>query len=183
MDFLDDTALVPLGPGRFEAAINRRWWIVLGPNGGLLAALLLRAAQATVTRADLVPRTMTIQYLAAPVEGPVTLAATVERELEQGAKRRQDPLLVPRRAPDTQGAVALGQRVGEDERPLLGSPERGLVPTAAVVERDEPAGKLGAGLDRLEIRLGNVVPPEEARPEGARPVAPDLIEPERGRGG
>jgi acyl-CoA thioesterase len=79
MDFLADTGLRPLGPGRFEATITQRWWIVLGPNGGLLAALLLRAVQAGVERADVVPRTMTIQYLAAPVPGPVELVVDVER--------------------------------------------------------------------------------------------------------
>ncbi len=80
--FLEDTALTPLGDGRFEATITRRWWIVIGPNGGLLAALLLRAAEAVVRsrRDDLTPRIQSTQYLNAAVEGPVVLTVVVERE-------------------------------------------------------------------------------------------------------
>jgi acyl-CoA thioesterase len=79
MDFRSDTDLHQLGPGRFEATITRRWWIVLGPNGGLLAALLLRAVERTISRDDLTPRTLTIQYLAAPVAGPVELLVDTDR--------------------------------------------------------------------------------------------------------
>jgi hypothetical protein len=47
----------------------------------------------------------------------------LERKLEQVAERRQGSLLMPGRRPDTQLAVRRGQRVGEDERALLGQPE------------------------------------------------------------
>lgn len=82
LDFSDDTALRELGAGRFEATITDRWWIVTGPNGGLLAALLLRATEAVVAerRPELAPRILTVQYLAGPQEGPVRLDAAIERE-------------------------------------------------------------------------------------------------------
>lgn len=97
MDFRDDTALRALGGGVFSAELTERWWIVVGPNGGLLAALLLGAVQATVARADVTPRTMTVQYLSSPVIGPVEVRAEVERSgrrvvfasvvMDQGGKR------------------------------------------------------------------------------------------------
>ena len=41
-----DTALTPLGEGRFGVRIDRGWWIIRGPNGGYLAAILAKAAAA-----------------------------------------------------------------------------------------------------------------------------------------
>ncbi|MEZ5262585.1 MAG: thioesterase family protein [Acidimicrobiia bacterium] len=82
MDFTDDTRLRPVGDGRFEADLTDRWWIVTGPNGGLLAALLLRAAEALLAerRPELSPRILTVQFLAGPKAGSVQLDAAVERE-------------------------------------------------------------------------------------------------------
>src|SRR5690242_15861198 len=80
---------------------------------------------------------------------------------------------MPRRSPDEQPAVALRQRVGEDERALLRKPQRRLTAPTALVERDEPARQLVAGLNRLELRLRDVVAPEEPRAEPARAVTPD----------
>ena len=70
-------------------------------------------------------------------------------------------------------AAALGEGVGEDDGPLLGQPERRFVATASVVERDQAARQLAPGLDRLEVGLGDVVAPEEARAEGSGAVALD----------
>ena len=41
-----DTAVVPLGGGRFGACMDRGWWIERGPNGGYVAAVILRALTA-----------------------------------------------------------------------------------------------------------------------------------------
>src|SRR6185312_3420463 len=95
----------------------------------------------------------------------------LERQLQHRPQRRHHPLGVPRRAPDAQLAVALRQRVGEEQRPRPGRPERRLVAPAAVVEGHQPAGQLAAGLDRLDLGLGNVVRPEERRPVRVRPEA------------
>ncbi|MDJ0787244.1 MAG: thioesterase family protein, partial [Myxococcota bacterium] len=43
-----DTAVSHLGDGRYEARLDRGWWIIRGPNGGYLAAILTRAMQARV---------------------------------------------------------------------------------------------------------------------------------------
>ena len=66
----------------------------------------------------------------------------LERQVEQRAERREHARLVPRRPPDEELAGTLRQRVGEDERPLLGEPERRLVAPASVIERLETAGRL-----------------------------------------
>lgn len=79
MGFAQDTAVRRTGDGRFTATISRRWWIVNGPNGGYLAAIVLRALEARVDDPERRPRSLTVHYLAPPAEGPVTVETRVER--------------------------------------------------------------------------------------------------------
>ncbi len=74
-----DTEVTDLGDGRFGAEMSERWWVERGPNGGYVAAVILRAIQraAAVERA---PRSLTVQFPRAPVAGPVEIAVEVERE-------------------------------------------------------------------------------------------------------
>ncbi len=74
-----DTAVKDLGGGRFAAEMSERWWVEQGPNGGYVAAVMLRAIQrgAAVERA---PRSLTVQFPRAPAAGPVEIAVKVERE-------------------------------------------------------------------------------------------------------
>ena len=46
--FDTDTDIRQTEPGRFEARIDTGWWVVAGPNGGYIAAILLRALEAAV---------------------------------------------------------------------------------------------------------------------------------------
>ena len=46
VQFDADTAVEDLGGGRFAAAMSERWWVGKGPNGGYVAAVILRAIQA-----------------------------------------------------------------------------------------------------------------------------------------
>ena len=62
----------------WEARIDRGWWVVRGPNGGYIAAILLRAL-ADAVGSDRAPRSLTIHYTAPPEEGPVRIEARVER--------------------------------------------------------------------------------------------------------
>ncbi len=75
----DDTSITPLGAGRYAATIDRRWWIERGPNGGYLAAIVLRAAMAEVADPARRPRSLTLHYLRPPTEGPCEVAVVVER--------------------------------------------------------------------------------------------------------
>lgn len=77
--FSRDTAISPAGDGVYEADVDQAWWIVLGPNGGYLAAMLVRAMAATVGDDDRHPRSLTIHYTAAPTAGRVRIETTVER--------------------------------------------------------------------------------------------------------
>jgi acyl-CoA thioesterase len=77
--FAADTAVEDLGGGRFAAAMSERWWVGKGPNGGYVAAVILRAIQASASP-ERAPRSLTVHYLRAPLTGPVEVEVTVERE-------------------------------------------------------------------------------------------------------
>src|SRR5258707_14835373 len=74
-----DTRIEPVGEGRFGAEISERWWVGRGPNGGYVAALIMRAIEAAVGT-ERPPRSLTIHFPRAPVAGPAELTVTVERE-------------------------------------------------------------------------------------------------------
>jgi len=74
-----DTAVKNLGEGRFEAEMSERWWVERGPNGGYVAAVVLRAIQAAAA-VERAPRSLTVQFPRAPVAGPVEIEVKTERE-------------------------------------------------------------------------------------------------------
>src|ERR1700737_2335242 len=78
---------------------------------------------------------------------------------------------MPTGRPDSQFASRRRQRVGENERTLLGQPQRRLVAAPSVVQRNDPSRKLAARLDRLPLGLGDVVAKEETRTERAGTIA------------
>ncbi len=77
--FEADTAIEDLGGGRFAAEMSERWWVGKGPNGGYVAAVILRAIQACAS-AERAPRSLTVHYQRAPLVGPVEIRVEVERE-------------------------------------------------------------------------------------------------------
>lgn len=77
--FLADTAVTRVSEHRWTANVSRAWWIVRGPNGGYLAALVMRALTETVGDPERAARSLTLHYLRPPVEGPVEIEITVER--------------------------------------------------------------------------------------------------------
>ncbi len=77
--FACDTSVTPLGDGRYEAVMDPSWWIVAGPNGGYVAAVVLRAIVAEVADPARRPRSITLQYLRPPGAGPVQVDVVVER--------------------------------------------------------------------------------------------------------
>jgi acyl-CoA thioesterase len=68
-----DTAVEPIGEGRFRAGLSPDWGM-WGPNGGYLATIALRAAGATATLA--VPASLNCGFLGAPTFDEVTLEVT-----------------------------------------------------------------------------------------------------------
>lgn len=80
--FASDTAVTAVSdePGAWTAVIDHGWWIERGPNGGYVAAILSRAVEATVADEERTLRSLTVHYLRPPVEGPVAVRATIERQ-------------------------------------------------------------------------------------------------------
>jgi acyl-CoA thioesterase len=74
-----DTAVRNLGDGRFEAEMSEHWWVERGPNGGYVAAVVLRAIQAAAA-IKRPPRSLTVQFPRAPVAGSVEITVKTERE-------------------------------------------------------------------------------------------------------
>ncbi|HMK11052.1 MAG TPA: thioesterase family protein [Acidimicrobiales bacterium] len=74
-----DTALIPLGDGRFAGTIDPGWWIERGPNGGYIAAIVLRGLALAVEDPARTPRSLTVHYLAPPAAGPCEMHTRVER--------------------------------------------------------------------------------------------------------
>jgi acyl-CoA thioesterase len=73
------TAVQPVGPGRYQADVDDTWHVRKGANGGVVAAVLLRAMLAEVDDAGRAPRSLTVHYPAAFDAGPVDLAVSIER--------------------------------------------------------------------------------------------------------
>jgi len=99
-DFDNDTALERIDDATFRARLDRRWGIVRGPNGGYLAAVLLRAMTTRIADLGDDParpvRSLTVHYARAPVEGAATITTellrvgrslvTCSARLEQGGR-------------------------------------------------------------------------------------------------
>jgi acyl-CoA thioesterase len=73
------TALEPLGGGAYAGAVDAGWFAGRGPNGGYLAAIVLRAMAAEVGDPGREARSLTCHYLRAPAAGPIRVEVTVER--------------------------------------------------------------------------------------------------------
>jgi acyl-CoA thioesterase len=74
-----DTALEALGVLRWRGEISERWWILQGPYGGYVSALLMRALIAAVDDPARPPRSLSVHFLDAPEVGPVAISARIER--------------------------------------------------------------------------------------------------------
>jgi acyl-CoA thioesterase len=96
MSFSELTHVTRAGTDAFTVDIDPSAFIVRGPNGGYLAALLLRALTQRVDDPTRAPRSLTVHYPAAPTEGPATITTEIIRagrslvtasaRLEQGGR-------------------------------------------------------------------------------------------------
>ena len=73
------TAVDRGGRGEYTARLDPAWDGPFAPNGGVIAAILLRAAQAELARPDLPPRTLTVHYLRPATHDPAQLTVRVLR--------------------------------------------------------------------------------------------------------
>jgi len=74
----------PLGEGRYAAAVDPGWGAPMGPNGGYLAAIAVRALEAELDpRGERRIRSLTCHFLRRPAE------AAIELRIEQVRSRRR----------------------------------------------------------------------------------------------
>jgi acyl-CoA thioesterase len=73
-----DTAVTQITENAFRCEISPNWPAIRGPNGGYLAAVVLRAMRMSVGQA-LEPRSLTLHYLAPPDAGMCEIAVIIER--------------------------------------------------------------------------------------------------------
>jgi len=79
-NFVTETAVTSLGDGRYEAVMSADWGVPRGANGGVVAAVALRAMSCAVGDEELAPRSMTSHFLRPPAPGVVLVEVTVERQ-------------------------------------------------------------------------------------------------------
>ncbi len=77
--FDTDTAVTLTAPGSYTAALAERWNVVLGPNGGYLAAVVARAMTEEVDDPARGLRSITVHYLRRPEFGPVSVDVEILR--------------------------------------------------------------------------------------------------------
>jgi acyl-CoA thioesterase len=77
--FEQETAVELIAPGRFNATVDKRWWVVRGPHGGYLASIALRAMKEALDERSRHIRSLAIHYFDAPHEGDMTIETTIER--------------------------------------------------------------------------------------------------------
>ena len=71
MAFHDDIILQEVSSGLFATEIIEDYWIIVGPNGGYLGALITNAAEMHLEREPYQLRGITIHYLTPPKLGPI----------------------------------------------------------------------------------------------------------------
>lgn len=79
MPFDEDTAVTCISPGQYTCDISPNHWIVAGPNGGYLAALLTQAGGAHLDDPSRQLRSLTVHYLRPPKQGPAKIEVVVEQ--------------------------------------------------------------------------------------------------------
>jgi acyl-CoA thioesterase len=150
--FDDDIALEPLGEGRWRATINQRWWIVLGPNGGFVAALVLRAMERTLADDSRTPRTLTLHYLAPLPEGEVTIEVDVVRSGRSLSTLTARVLLADGRPAVLAVAALSAPRTSSMTFADASAPDVPPPESVPVLVPDSPARPLPAMFDQLELR-------------------------------
>ncbi|MDQ1446403.1 MAG: hypothetical protein QOI20_2867, partial [Acidimicrobiaceae bacterium] len=108
------TAVRPAGAGAYTADVDPSWHVRRGANGGIVAAVMLRAMLAEVGDPDRVPRSLTIHYPAAFDAGPTTIDVAVER-----AGRSLTTVSARAARQDGQGPVALALGAFSTARPTV----------------------------------------------------------------
>ncbi|MEM7098861.1 MAG: thioesterase family protein [Pseudomonadota bacterium] len=73
-----DIAVTPIKEGRYSVAISDSWNVIVGPNGGYIAAIILNGMKTTL--GDAQTRSVTFHFLSASVPGAAELFVSVEKK-------------------------------------------------------------------------------------------------------
>ena len=84
-DFETATAVTPLGEGRYKTRLDPAWDGPFSAVGGMIAAVLLRAAQSELDSPQLTPRILSIHYLAATTHSDADITVALLRASERNA--------------------------------------------------------------------------------------------------
>lgn len=78
--FDNETAVTRLDAETFTTEIDQSWWVAFGPNGGYLAAIILRTMHQALADEAWQPCSLTIHYTAAPAVGACQVITRIERK-------------------------------------------------------------------------------------------------------
>jgi acyl-CoA thioesterase len=124
-EFDDATHVDAAGDGGYTAVLSPEWSAPNGPNGGYLAAIVLRALADAVADPARAPRSLTLHYLRPPVPGPAQISVTVERvgrsltslSARMGQEGRACVLALAAFATEFPGAADYGEPMPEVPQP------------------------------------------------------------------
>ncbi|MGN6474061.1 MAG: acyl-CoA thioesterase [Mycobacteriales bacterium] len=88
--FADDVVVKPAGAGRYVAALDESWNIVRFPQGGVVAALGLRAAEHELDDPDVALRTCTTVFAGAVAHGDLEITVELLRRGRTAAQVRTE---------------------------------------------------------------------------------------------
>jgi len=91
MSFDEDTELALLEPGIYSCFISEKQWVVAGPNGGYLAALLTRAGEAHLGDSTRQLRSLTVHYLRPPKAEGARVEVTTGGSVGRLSANQDDP--------------------------------------------------------------------------------------------
>jgi acyl-CoA thioesterase len=137
-----DTAVQPLGDGRYGVRFDARWWVIRGPNGGYLAAILTRAIRAEVADDARRLRSLTVHFLSVPAEGEGVATVRIERTGRSlstvTARLEQDGTVVALAVAALAGAYPAAVEYDQVRMPEVALPEDIVVPPAVAGDFDAP---------------------------------------------
>jgi len=154
--FQRDTAIERVDDDVFEARLDRAWWVQRGPNGGYLAAIIMRSVIASVDDAARSPRSLTVHFTTPPDAGAVTVQTAIERAgrslTSVSARMMQGDRLI---------ALAISALSTPRSGPEFCDLEMPDVPAAPAFDARRPPPDAPAIADRWDSRWAVGTPPFE----------------------
>lgn len=175
-----DTAVARVDDATFQARIDPGWFVVRGPNGGYLAAIILRALEARVGDPRRAARSLTVHFVAPSDAGDVLITTSVEHEGRSltscSARVTQDDRLV---------ALAVAACSAPRPGPSFCDLEPPEVPPPHSLSKTVPFPEAPPIASRWDTRWAIGRPPEPGAPRARHAVAggwirceePQLLDP------